>query len=280
MTRWIGVVVAPSGVSSEGMVSRLPGYLHPVAGRPLVWHTVSMLAGIDPAPERVMVIGGSDLPADLFDEVGGDRVSLIGIDAVGDIDSDSFGDAATAVLVVDASAYVPRESVQRLLESPRGSWLGTDSLVAAARLDPQLAPEVIRLPTPLQRTRGVLTDAGLLGEVDPGVTVRDRVELALVGRRIRDQVVAGHMRAGVTFLLPESVLVDVDVRIGRDTVVYPGVVLEGQTTIGGETVIGPGCRVIDSWIGSGVEMKGWNYVAHTSVRNRAILEPYVRRGFD
>ena len=57
-------------------------------------------------------------------------------------------------------------------------------------------------------------------------------------------------------------------------------VLEGQTTVGEETVIGPGCRVIDSWVGSGVELKGWNYISHTSVRNRAILEPYTRRGFD
>ncbi len=88
------------------------------------------------------------------------------------------------------------------------------------------------------------------------------------------------MEGGASFLLPDSVWVDVDVRIGRDSVVYPGVVLEGQTTIGVETVIGPGCRIIDSWVGSGVELKGWNYVAHTSVRNRAILEPYVRRGFD
>jgi len=31
-------------------------------------------------------------------------------------------------------------------------------------------------------------------------------------------------------------------------------VLEGQTTIGEETVIGPGCRIIDSWVGSGVEL--------------------------
>ena len=84
---------------------------------------------------------------------------------------------------------------------------------------------------------------------------------------VRSRVVLGHMRAGVTFLLPDSVLIDVDVRIGSDTTIYPGVVLEGQTTIGGETVLGPGVRVIDSWIGSGVEMKGWNYVAHTSVRN-------------
>jgi bifunctional UDP-N-acetylglucosamine pyrophosphorylase / glucosamine-1-phosphate N-acetyltransferase len=97
---------------------------------------------------------------------------------------------------------------------------------------------------------------------------------------MRDRLVRRHMAAGVTFLLPESVLVDVEVTIGRDTIVYPGVVLEGNTSVGEEAVIGPGCRIIDSRIGSGVELKGWNYIARTSVRNRAILEPYVRRGFE
>jgi bifunctional UDP-N-acetylglucosamine pyrophosphorylase/glucosamine-1-phosphate N-acetyltransferase len=115
----------------------------------------------------------------------------------------------------------------------------------------------------------------------PGAfVVSNRQDLSRFQQRIRDQLVASLMEAGVTFLLPDSVMVDVDVRIGRDSVIYPGVILEGETNIGDETVIGPGCRIIDSWIGSGVEMKGWNYVAHTSVRNRAILEPHVRRGFD
>jgi bifunctional UDP-N-acetylglucosamine pyrophosphorylase/glucosamine-1-phosphate N-acetyltransferase len=88
------------------------------------------------------------------------------------------------------------------------------------------------------------------------------------------------MEGGVTFLLPQSVLVDVDVGIGRDTIIYPGVVLEGRTTIGAETVVGPCCRIVNSWVGSGVELKGFNYLSHTSIRNRAILEPHVRRGFD
>ena len=112
------------------------------------------------------------------------------------------------------------------------------------------------------------------------VLVRSRHSLAVAAARIRDRLVRRLMDAGVTVLLPESVLLDVDVRVGRDAVLYPGVLLEGQTTVGEETVIGPGCRIIDSWIGSGVELKGWNFIAQTSVRNRAILEPYVRRGFD
>ena len=80
--------------------------------------------------------------------------------------------------------------------------------------------------------------------------------------------------------LDNQIQVAHNVRIGRDSIIYPSVTIEGQSTVGAETVIGPGCRIIDSWIGSGVELKGWNYIAHTSVRNRAILEPYVRRGFD
>jgi bifunctional UDP-N-acetylglucosamine pyrophosphorylase/glucosamine-1-phosphate N-acetyltransferase len=74
--------------------------------------------------------------------------------------------------------------------------------------------------------------------------------------------------------------VDVDVRIGPDTVIYPGAVLEGQTEIGPECVVGPHSRVIDATIGRGVELKGWNYITRTSIRNHAVLEPYVRRGFD
>src|SRR5690606_10061180 len=129
---------------------------------------------------------------------------------------------------------------------------------------------------------GVLADQRRVHLPEDGSTivVRDRAGLSRVSQRVRDRLVRTLMDAGVTFLLPDTVMVDVDVRIGRDSIIYPGVVLEGGTTIGEETVIGPGCRVIDSWVGSGVELRGWNYISHTSVRNRAILEPYVRRGFD
>ena len=56
--------------------------------------------------------------------------------------------------------------------------------------------------------------------------------------------------------------------------------LEGATEIGAECVIGPFSRLVEATVGRGVELRGWNYVAHTSVRNHAVLEPYVRRGVD
>jgi bifunctional N-acetylglucosamine-1-phosphate-uridyltransferase/glucosamine-1-phosphate-acetyltransferase GlmU-like protein len=276
MTRWTGIIVASAAGGGDEMVSRLPSYLHPIAGRALVWHTVSEIARAEPRPERLIVVGGADLPATRFSDISGPAITVVRHEELGELDLSDDG----AVLVVDASAWVPSPAIGALVASARGSWLGDGGVVAAARLDPQLAPEVLRVPTPLRSTRGVLTPAGRIPDAEGVVVVRDRSQLTTVAECVRRRLVHSHMLSGVTFLLPGSVLIDVDVRIGTDTTIYPGVVLEGETTIGEETVIGPGCRIVDSWIGSGVELKGWNYVSHTSVRNRAILEPYVRRGFD
>jgi hypothetical protein len=110
--------------------------------------------------------------------------------------------------------------------------------------------------------------------------VIDRHTLSQAAIVMRDRLVALHESRGVTFLLPATAWIDVDVRIGADTVVYPGAVLEGMTEIGSECVIGPYSRIVESTIGRGVELKGWNYVTHTSLRNHAVMEPHARRGVD
>lgn len=184
------------------------------------------------------------------------------------------------VLVVDAAAVVPGERLADVAaESGPRLLLDGDGTPVAARLAPARAALLIRDGGRLAPLVAEVPPEGCMG--DPSaVVVHDRAALARAVAAVRDRLVRAHMAAGVTFLLPDSVLVDVDVRVGRDTIVYPGVVLEGTTEVGEETVIGPGCRLVDAWIGSGVELKGWNYVSHASIRNRAILEPHVRRGFD
>lgn len=265
MTRWTGVVAAGARPELDGMASRLAAHLHPVCGRPLVWHSVSALFAADPAPDRVLVVGDPELPDDLFHDLPGE-VEILRHDGV---PASAPGVGRRLVLLVAATAVLPPACISELLSAPEGACIATrDGAVAAARSTGPPPDDALESP------RGPRIEAGR------GVVVRDRAGLAVATREVRDRLVRQLMRGGVTFILPDSVSVDVDVRIGRDAVVYPGAIMEGQTTIGDETVIGPGCRIISSWIGSGVEMKGWNYIAHTSIRNRAILEPYVRRGFD
>ncbi|HET8655537.1 MAG TPA: hypothetical protein VFL93_08500 [Longimicrobiaceae bacterium] len=282
MESWTGIVLA-AGVSAEEMRSRLPVFLHPIAGRPLLWHPASALCELAPRPERIVVL--SDLPTlheEIFEElpVPVELLTLDDPEQLARLETVPHDPAASGAVVVDGAAVVPPGSLQPLLETPVGRWVAAGAgLAAAAHLDWERLSQLFRLPEPLRAPSGLLAaDARL--EVPAGVVVRDRQALAHAVALVRDRVVRNLMLSGVTFLLPETVLVDVDVRIGRDSVIYPGAVIEGQTTIGDETVVGPECRIIDSWVGSGVELKGWNYVSHTSVRNRAILEPYARRGFD
>jgi len=280
MTDWTAIVVARPEPEGGPMASRLPSFIHPIAGRPLVWHTISALTQLRVPPSEVVVVAPSDFPMEFLEGVGIQLRMAPQADPGGGGLPDSLIASDRPAVVIHASASLDREAVSRLLSAEAGVWIdGRHGTAAAILLEPGGLGATLEQETPFAVSSGRLDPLRRLVDTPAAFVVQSREDLARAHQRVRDNLVRSLMQGGVTFLLPDSVTVDVDVRIGRDTVVYPGVVLEGQTNIGEETVIGPGCRITDSWIGSGVELKGWNYIANTSVRNRAILEPYVRRGF-
>jgi bifunctional N-acetylglucosamine-1-phosphate-uridyltransferase/glucosamine-1-phosphate-acetyltransferase GlmU-like protein len=281
MASWAGIALALAEPGHDEMGSRLPTYLHPLAGRPLVWHTLSALASVYPAPSRLGLAADEELAPELFGEFTPElHFSPLSGQSLWQTVTEIGGDTDN-VLLVDAAAPAVGGALQRLVDGPADrALLDTAGRATAVWLSAACAAELLPEALGLVSLSDQLAAADLLAAADVAFAVRDRASLARAAALVRDRLVARLMSGGVTFLIPETVLIDVDVRIGRDTVIYPGVVLEGQTNIGEETVIGPGCRIIDSWVGSGVELKGWNYISRTSVRNRAILEPYVRRGFD
>jgi len=56
------------------------------------------------------------------------------------------------------------------------------------------------------------------------------------------------MKEGVTIEEPEAVWIDWDVKIGRDSLIRPLTVIEGQTVIGQSCVIGPFVWLKDAMI--------------------------------
>ena len=108
---------------------------------------------------------------------------------------------------------------------------------------------------------------------DPGegMGVNTRVELAaaeaILRRRIREKL----MLDGVTFSDPESTAVDESVRIGADTLIERGCVLEGATAIGPDCRVGPYSILRDATVGA-------RCVIEASVLESATLEDDVRIG--
>jgi len=183
------------------------------------------------------------------------------------------------VLVDGASPLVAPPTIARLLRAGEGGIAGLPDAQADGRYIAVggEGPALASAEDPRQPAGAVRIAATSPDEL---IRVLDRHTLADASVALRNRLVRKHEAAGVSFVLPETTWIDADVRIGADSVIYPGAVLEGQTEIGSECVIGPYTRIVDASIGRGAELKGWNYVARTSIRNHAVLEPYVRRGFD
>ncbi|KUI40824.1 bifunctional N-acetylglucosamine-1-phosphate uridyltransferase/glucosamine-1-phosphate acetyltransferase [Mycobacterium sp. GA-1199] len=81
--------------------------------------------------------------------------------------------------------------------------------------------------------------------------VNDRVQLAELGTELNRRIVATHQRAGVTVVDPATTWIDVDVTIGRDTVLKPGTQLLEGTRIGGRCEVGPDTTLADVTVGDG-----------------------------
>ena len=108
------------------------------------------------------------------------------------------------------------------------------------------------------------------------MTVSDRVCLSRAEAEMRRRINEFHMMRGVTILDPSATYIGADVRIGKDTVVYPGNVLEGFTVVGSGCLLYPNNRlqnaeiadgtilqssvVLDSRIGSGTTVGPYAYI--------------------
>ncbi len=112
-----------------------------------------------------------------------------------------------------------------------------------------------------------------LAEIDG---VNTRAELARAEELLRSRKAEELMLAGVTLRDPSSTSVDVDVEVGADTILYPGVVLEAGTSVGEDCVLYPNVRVARSRIGSNVTMYDGTVIEDAVVEDGATLGPYAR----
>ena len=104
--------------------------------------------------------------------------------------------------------------------------------------------------------------------------VNDRVQLAEAERLMRTRINREHMLGGVTLIDPDSTYIGPDVRLGVDTVIYPGSILEGSTTVGDNVIIGQNCRLVNAEIASGVDI--WSStIIDSSVDEGTHVGPYA-----
>jgi bifunctional UDP-N-acetylglucosamine pyrophosphorylase/glucosamine-1-phosphate N-acetyltransferase len=105
--------------------------------------------------------------------------------------------------------------------------------------------------------------------------INSRSELAEVSTLVRQNKNEELMAAGVTIVDPATTYIDPDVEVGADTVIHPGVVIEGQTRIGGACEIQAYVRIRDSEIADRVTINNFCLIVGARVADGVSIGPFA-----
>lgn len=106
------------------------------------------------------------------------------------------------------------------------------------------------------------------------IGVNSRVQLAEAEEILRRRINKMHMENGVTLIDPNSTYIGDDVEIGRDTIIYPGNVIEGNTKIGEGVMIYPNSRISNSIIDNEVEIQS-SVIIDSKIGERTTVGPFA-----
>jgi len=156
----------------------------------------------------------------------------------------------SGIMVLEAAWA--REALPRLpLDPATGEFLLTDLVEMAAREHVDGDPWPIHTVT---------------APADVSLGVNDRVQLAEADAIVRQRVRENLMRRGVTLIGAETIFVDENVTIGRDTTILPGTMITGTTTIGEGCRIGPNADIVNATIGNNVTIRS------STIENSTLLD--------
>jgi bifunctional UDP-N-acetylglucosamine pyrophosphorylase/glucosamine-1-phosphate N-acetyltransferase len=114
----------------------------------------------------------------------------------------------------------------------------------------------------------------LAGDPMEAAGVNDREQLAAAEAELRARINGRWMRRGVAMVDPDRVYLDTAVELSEEVTLYPGVVLEGATTVGFGATIGPDCHLTDTTVGARAVVTGTT-ARRASIGDGAKVGPFA-----
>ncbi len=307
-TRSLAAVVLAAG-KGKRLKSSTPKVLHPLCGRPVLWHALQAARAAKPSKIIVVVSHGADeviaavkswgiSPSPVFVDqgrplgtghavmaaekavgraeevlvIGGDYDPVTGAQIRQLLSVHRRTKSAASILTTDVAepggyARIVRDGtrLEQIVEGfdapPALRALKEVSLLVFAfrREDlfkalPLVGRDNSQREYYLNEVFPILMDKGarvsaLHVDVGGAMGANSRGGFAALSKALRRRINEEHMARGVALVDPDATYIDVDVKIGAETVVHPNTFLEGSTKIGAGCEIGPSSKLRDTTVG-------------------------------
>jgi bifunctional UDP-N-acetylglucosamine pyrophosphorylase/glucosamine-1-phosphate N-acetyltransferase len=124
------------------------------------------------------------------------------------------------------------------------------------------------------QAEGARVSAHVTNDFSETLGVNDRVVLSQAERVMRNRLAEMHMRNGVTIINPENTYISADAEIGRDTILQPGTMIEGNTKIGEGCTIGPNSQIVNSVIGNETTVHS-SVIVESNIGSNTAVGPFA-----
>jgi bifunctional UDP-N-acetylglucosamine pyrophosphorylase / glucosamine-1-phosphate N-acetyltransferase len=124
------------------------------------------------------------------------------------------------------------------------------------------------------QAEGARVSAHVTNDFSETLGVNDRVVLSQAERVMRNRLAEMHMRNGVTIINPENTYISADAEIGRDTILQPGTMIEGNTKIGEGCTIGPNSQIVNSVIGNKTTVHS-SVIVESNIGSNTAVGPFA-----
>lgn len=106
--------------------------------------------------------------------------------------------------------------------------------------------------------------------------INTRAELAEFENLMRRGTIRRLMvESGVTFIDPSHAYISAETTVGRDCVIYPGVSIEGHSTLGDNCEIRSGTRITNSRLGDNVTVKDHCVIIDSVIESKCAVGPFA-----
>ena len=105
--------------------------------------------------------------------------------------------------------------------------------------------------------------------------INTRIDLAMANEALRQEKLRALMLSGVTLIDPKATYIDLRVEVGKDTVINPNCLLQGNTRIGERCTIESNVKISDSVIGNEVTIRANSVITESKIEDDAAIGPFA-----